>query len=1007
MIAAGLLALAAAFVLGVIFLQTPHGTVRIEINDPKIKATLNQDEIKFAGADAKEIRVKPGKHGLTIERDGFTFDTTHFELKSRETVTLKVQWFAEGKLQLVQDGKVVGAKWVKADGAPIFPPTDYALSFDGVSSYVDIPRVGRNDAGPRTIEAWVTPARLPPDKGQPSSIIAHWGKDQSMIIAQDQDKWRSLAYSSKPKFHAQNRVTSPGEVKIGLRIHLAGVWDGKENHLFVNGWRVPHPEKWSGALFYKAHDGTRLGAGGNKMGFPDGFWAGVMDEVRISKVARYDKDFTPAKRFEPDADTLALYHFDEGQGDKLTDSSGNGHHGKITGAKRVKADGSPLTAPRAVNGLSFDGKASHVATPLFYDGTHPITFEAFVTPRRATGMQSMIADLEHTGCELGLHNGLWILSRTRDPKTAPVTVRSQAPATIGEEVHFAGVLDGGELRLFINGQLQNRVPYQQFVKSPCPLVLGANPDDPIMPPPYFTLTKNHFDGVFREVRISKVARYDKDFTPQKRFETDADTLALYHFDEGQGDKLIDSSGNGHHGKIVGAKWVKADGTQIAPQVDHALSFDGSSAHVVIPTLGRDDAGPITLEAYVIPARLQVDNAVNPSQSIIQLDGSRIAYLQQYGTKWRGYAAGTLETWSKASTAGDAKIGRRVHVAVAWDGKQTQLFVDGRRAGEESRSGKISLGTAARASIGASRGKDEIQAAFAGVIDEVRISKIVRYDKDFIPAGRFEPDKDTVALYHFDEGQGDKLIDSSGNGHHGKIVGAKWVKADGTPIVTPPDYALSFDGKSSFVDIPTVARDDDGPRTYEAWLTPARSDAKARGTVLQHTGKAKPLSLFQFGDKWNLFCMSDLKPQKLSRLHQVHSGNPSHVAAIWDGKNLQLFIDGKRLPGASEEETPGSTYAKTGGTRLGASGLALDDLKGFWAGVINELRISKVARYDRTFTPAKRFEPDADTIALYHFDEGQGDKLTDSSGNGHHGKIVGAKWVKVDGTPLAPAIQRMP
>ena len=57
---------------------------------------------------------------------------------------------------------------------------------------------------------------------------------------------------------------------------------------------------------------------------------GLIDEVRISKVARYDKDFTPAKRFEPDADTLALYHFDEGQGDVLKDSSGNGHHGKIT-----------------------------------------------------------------------------------------------------------------------------------------------------------------------------------------------------------------------------------------------------------------------------------------------------------------------------------------------------------------------------------------------------------------------------------------------------------------------------------------------------------------------------------------------------------------------------------------------------------------------------------------------------------------------------------------------------
>ncbi|MCX7423389.1 MAG: leucine-rich repeat protein [Planctomycetia bacterium] len=65
-----------------------------------------------------------------------------------------------------------------------------------------------------------------------------------------------------------------------------------------------------------------------------------------------------------------------------------------------------------------------------------------------------------------------------------------------------------------------------------------------------------------EWRISKVGRYEKDFTPPQRYETDADTLALYHFDEGTGDVLKDSSGNNHHGQIVGAKWVQADGSAL-------------------------------------------------------------------------------------------------------------------------------------------------------------------------------------------------------------------------------------------------------------------------------------------------------------------------------------------------------------------------------------------------------------------------------------------------------------
>jgi len=60
------------------------------------------------------------------------------------------------------------------------------------------------------------------------------------------------------------------------------------------------------------------------------------------------------------------------------------------------------------------------------------------------------------------------------------------------------------------------------------------------------------------VRFSRTARYDKDFPPNQRHEPDADTIALYHCDEGQGEQLIDSSGNKHHGTIVGAKWVKVE-----------------------------------------------------------------------------------------------------------------------------------------------------------------------------------------------------------------------------------------------------------------------------------------------------------------------------------------------------------------------------------------------------------------------------------------------------------------
>ena len=60
-------------------------------------------------------------------------------------------------------------------------------------------------------------------------------------------------------------------------------------------------------------------------------------------------------------------------------------------------------------------------------------------------------------------------------------------------------------------------------------------------------------------------------------------------------------------------------------------------------------------------------------------------------------------------------------------------------------------------------------AFAGYIDEVRISTIPRYDVDkdgFTPHGKFKNDAKTVALWHFDEPGGTrKFSDASGNAHH--------------------------------------------------------------------------------------------------------------------------------------------------------------------------------------------------------------------------------------------------
>ncbi len=73
------------------------------------------------------------------------------------------------------------------------------------------------------------------------------------------------------------------------------------------------------------------------------------------------------------------------------------------------------------------------------------------------------------------------------------------------------------------------------------------------------------------------------------------------------------------------------------------------------------------------------------------------------------------------------------------------------------------------------------------------------------------------------------------------------------------------------------------------------------------------------------------------------------------------------------------------------------------GVIDQVRISRVARYTQNFPPVTSLPSDDKTLAMYDFREGKGETLRDVSGNGHDGKIVGAEWVNraIEPLPLEP------
>ena len=229
-------------------------------------------------------------------------------------------------------------------------------------------------------------------------------------------------------------------------------------------------------------------------------------------------------------------------------------------------------------------------------------------------------------------------------------------------------------------------------------------------------------------------------------------------------------------------------TDSKPAENWALKFDGETSGVSIPKLRYDGTYPITMEAVVNPQHVDSSCIITTTGCLLEISSSakqwemRMSMLEPESHYF---------VWGQTKPAEDVPV----HLAGVFDGKTMRLYVDGK----EQSPGKVHVGVVGVSSLRRLEPDEAVRGSlksygtgftigrlfdgakeanhFHGIIDEVRISNTARYTEDFTPQGRFEPDKYTMALYHFDEGSGDVLHDASGNGYDGTIVGAKWVKGD--------------------------------------------------------------------------------------------------------------------------------------------------------------------------------------------------------------------------------------
>ena len=184
----------------------------------------------------------------------------------------------------------------------------------------------------------------------------------------------------------------------------------------------------------------------------------------------------------------------------------------------------------------------------------------------------------------------------------------------------------------------------------------------------------------------------------------------------------------------------------------------------------------------------------------------------------------------------------------------------------------------------------------------------------------------IAVWLFDENQGGAAKDASGNGHDGKLVGAKWVQGKiGT--------ALEFDGNGNIVEIPHDKVFDLTEYTISAWVK-TEPTGKWQTVIGKEpvAGSPRNYGIFVAGNT-NLLGVNYTTGGAWKTAFSktvAADGKWHHVAATFDGKVLRAYFDGV-MEGETKTEIPPDHNTES--VKIGRWGNPRGD---YWSGVLDEV-----------------------------------------------------------------------
>ncbi len=463
-----------------------------------------------------------------------------------------------------------------------------ALDFDGNNDLVDL---GSQilSASAMTVEAWVNGSSFS-NTGRFNRILAlNYGSyttdNPFALFVNSSGQIGYVFGTGGTNNDAQVPLSFSPTLSTDTWYHVALTFDGSTKSLYVDGILMGTVSN-TGTFTNTNTEPLLIGDFDNTTS-DNGEWEGEIDEVRVWSDVRTEQEIRDNLNRKLDvaneSNLVAYYQFNSGIADGtntgldvLTDRSGSGNGGTLANLGLTSTSSNWVSSNAVIgdqaimsgligagNALDFDGvdEFVEVSDNASLESSSTLTVEAWVRPDAVTSFRGIVsryftaADASNVfALQIDAGNYGFLINESDNN-----LVSATATATASTWTHVAGVADGSEVHIYLDGILMASTAYDGTITSNSSrnLYIGRYRNDSF----------GQYDGLIDEVRIWNTARTGAEIQANMFEElsgSESGLVAYYRFDESAGTTLDDDSPNTNTGTLNNmedADWVDASGRE--------------------------------------------------------------------------------------------------------------------------------------------------------------------------------------------------------------------------------------------------------------------------------------------------------------------------------------------------------------------------------------------------------------------------------------------------------------